>query len=235
VGLALPTSREAFRDLVSGLDLTSEAGREQFTVLMSVAGAYAELNPVLEETAAAVDKMAEAFAAAMQGLAKDASGLEVQLLRAGGNEPGARALERTQYLAGVGEVSPEQLGAIAAAYDYNQALRDQITALEAAANATQQAAQRAAEVDAERAGLERQVLQLQGDTAAIRQIERAALDESNRAIYDRITALQDEATAAEKAAQAERDAARATEQAAAEMRTLDAAASAQAKVLPPQA
>lgn len=236
VGLALPASREAFRDLVSGLDLTSEAGREQFTVLMSVAGAYAELNPVLEETAAAVDKMAEAFAAAMQGLAKDAAGLEVQLLRAGGNEPGARALERTQYLAGVGEVSTEQLGAIAAAYDYNQALRDQITALEAAASATQQAAQRAAEVDAERAGLERQVLQLQGDTAAIRQIERAALDESNRAIYDRINALQDEATAAEQAAQAERDAARATEQAAAELRTLDAAASAQAKrVLSPQA
>ncbi|MBP6675001.1 MAG: hypothetical protein KAY54_01675 [Burkholderiaceae bacterium] len=236
VGLALPNSREAFRDLVSGLDLTSEAGREQFTVLMSVAGAYAELNPVLEETAAAVDKMAEAFAAAMQGLAKDAAGLEVQLLRAGGNEPGARALERTQYLAGVGEVSTEQLGAIAAAYDYNQALRDQITALEAAASATQQAAQRAAEVDAERAGLERQVLQLQGDTAAIRQIERAALDESNRAIYDRINALQDEATAAEQAAQAERDAARATEQAAAELRTLDAAASAQAKrVLSPQA
>lgn len=218
VGLALPDSREAFRDLVSGLDLTTDAGREQFTTLMSVAGAFAELNPIVEETAAAVDKAAEAFADAMQGLAADAASLEVQLLRAGGNTTGARALERSQFLAGVGEVSPEQLGAIAAAYDYNQALRDQITALEDAATAAEQAAQRTAEVESERAGLERQLLQAQGDTAAIRAIERAALDETNRAIYDRITALQDEATAA------------------ADRRAVDAAASAQARrVLSPQA
>lgn len=44
----------------------------------------------------------------------------------------------------------------------------------------------------ERADLEKQLLQFQGDTAALRAHERNALDESNRALYDRIQALQDE-------------------------------------------
>lgn len=209
VGLAVPNSREAFRDLVSGLDLTSEAGREQFAVMMNVAGAFAELNPIIEETAAAVSKAAEAFANAMQGLAADAASLEVDLLRASGNAAAARALERSQYLAGVGDVSPEQLGAIAAAYDYNQALREQITALEDAATAAEEAAQRAAEVESERAGLQRQLLDLQGDTAAIRALEREALDESNRSLYDQITALQDLKTAADESARAAERAAKA--------------------------
>ena len=52
------------------------------------------------------------------------------------------------------------------------------------------------------------MLELQGDTAAIRALERAALDESNRALYDQITALQDTQAAAQAAASASADAAR---------------------------
>lgn len=48
----------------------------------------------------------------------------------------------------------------------------------------------------ERAGLERELLEVMGDTEAIRALERAQLDESNRALYDRINALKDEAAIA---------------------------------------
>lgn len=44
----------------------------------------------------------------------------------------------------------------------------------------------------ERYGLETQLLQLQGNTAALRAREREKLDESNRALYDQIKALEDQ-------------------------------------------
>ena len=61
---------------------------------------------------------------------------------------------------------------------YRQALEDQ-------ANAAQRIAD-------ERAGLEKQLLELQGDTAALREREIAALDPSNQALQRRINALADE-------------------------------------------
>lgn len=60
----------------------------------------------------------------------------------------------------------------------------------------------AADILAERQGLERQLLELQGDTAAIRALERDALDQSNRALYDQIKALEDQKDAADAAAEA---------------------------------
>lgn len=58
------------------------------------------------------------------------------------------------------------------------------------------------QVMSERAQLETQLLQLQGDTAELRRRERDALHESNRALYDRLVALEDERAAAEAASQA---------------------------------
>jgi len=66
----------------------------------------------------------------------------------------------------------------------------------------QQLAQLYATVMQERAGLEMQLLQLQGNTVEIRRREREALHESNRAIYDQIKALEDQKTANEDAAEA---------------------------------
>jgi hypothetical protein len=65
----------------------------------------------------------------------------------------------------------------------------------------QQLAQLYATVMQERAGLEMQLLQLQGNTVEIRKRERDALHESNRAIYDQIRALEDQKTANEDAAE----------------------------------
>lgn len=54
----------------------------------------------------------------------------------------------------------------------------------------------------ERAGLERQLLELQGDTAALRKLELEALDPSNRALQELIWSLQDAGKAAEQTANA---------------------------------
>jgi tape measure domain-containing protein len=116
VGLAVPATRDAFRDLVEAQDLTTEGGRSAFAALLEVSGAFAELTP-------ASGKLAETL--------KDA-----------------------------------------------------------------------AAIAQERAALEERLLGLQGDTAVLRERERAALDESNRALYDQIAALEAQAAAADAAAQA---------------------------------
>ncbi len=61
-------------------------------------------------------------------------------------------------------------------------------------------AKSAADIASERADLQRQLLELQGDTAALRALQLAKLDASNRALQEEIWALQD-AQAAAKAAQ----------------------------------
>jgi hypothetical protein len=67
--------------------------------------------------------------------------------------------------------------------------------------AAQDAASAAAIAD-ERLGLERRLMELRGDTAALRALELAALDASNRALQTQIWALEDEAKAASEAAAA---------------------------------
>ncbi|PZQ21242.1 MAG: hypothetical protein DI569_12500 [Sphingopyxis macrogoltabida] len=60
-------------------------------------------------------------------------------------------------------------------------------------------AKSAADILSERQDLEKQLLELQGNTAAIREMELAQLDESNRALQQQIWALQDAQEAADAA------------------------------------
>lgn len=62
-------------------------------------------------------------------------------------------------------------------------------------------AKSAADILSEREDLQRQLLEAQGDTAAIRALQLAALDESNRALQEQIWALQDAKEAADAAEQ----------------------------------
>ena len=80
----------------------------------------------------------------------------------------------------------------------NRALKEHYYALmdEAAA------AQKAAQVKAEGQSIERDILSLQGDTAALRALELAGLDPANRALKEHYYALLDEKNAAEAAAAA---------------------------------
>lgn len=79
-GLQLPASREAFRSLVEAQDLTTQAGRESFTALMGVAGAFAQITPSVEDLAeaqkAAADAAAQAAEKIRQMAEQIASGLD---------------------------------------------------------------------------------------------------------------------------------------------------------------
>jgi hypothetical protein len=203
----LPESREAFRAIAESIDTTTTEGQKLFAQLVGLSGAFAELVPATEglgESAAeAAVRMAEAGQRVLNDLAKQREQLEVQLLRAQGNGGAADARARELALTGL---SPADSLAAGAAYDFNRALEAQIALLNEAARASEQAAQaeqqRLRAVASERAGLERRLLEAQGDTAAIRALELAALDATNRVLLERLFVLEDVAAAEALAQQA---------------------------------
>ena len=203
VGLTLPTTRDGFRELVEAQNLNTEAGRAGYTTLLSVADAFAGVVPASTAAAEAVTQIS----ARLESLKKENLDLQDQYDQL----TLSQAAYRDQLVAGYS--AEEQ-----AAARVNFAIQDKIAAYgaeqkaasDAAAAAAQiasAAAAKAKEVADQRAGLEQQILQLEGNTAALRKIELAGLDDSNQALQLRINALKDEATAAQAAAQAASDAA----------------------------
>lgn len=135
----------------------------------------------------AVDNLREKFDSAKTSLADTGHSLAIDLVRATGDEMAAQRMEREQYLAGFADLTAEEQRHLAVLYDQNQAIRDQITAIE-----------KANQVAEQKAGLERQWLDLAGDTAAIRALELATIDPANRALQESLWARQDELAAVEK-------------------------------------
>lgn len=174
----LPSSIQEYKRLVDAQDATTEAGKRQRDGLLALVPQFAAYLDSIKQAQDAIDSQRY--------------GLETTLLGLQGNTVALRDRERS------------------ALDETNRALYDKITALQDA-NAAQQAADQAAAArkqaeDAvinERAGLDKQLLQLQGNTAALRELERASLNGTNRALYDQIKALEDSKTAAQAAAQAE--------------------------------
>jgi hypothetical protein len=226
---------------VQGVDTSTEAGQKLYAQLVGLSGAFADLVPATaalgDNAAEAAERIAEAGRRALESLGQSRQQLEVELLRAQGNEAGALARDRANTLArSTAGLNATDTAAVTAALTYNNALQDQITALRAASEAqrtaeqaakqAQEAAERLAQqaiedaqrradaILSERTGLEDRLLQLQGDTAALRARELAGLDSSNRALLERIFALQDAQTAEQAAAEATRQAADAAAQAA---------------------
>lgn len=235
VGVAMPASRDAFRQLVEAQDRNTDSGRKAYATLLQLAPAFAALVPAAEsaadaaaklaaDAAAAAAKMVEAGRRVLADLTAEQGGLQVELLRAQGNLTAAADLARQQALAKlVDGLSEADAAAATAAYDYNLALRGQIDALVAAKDAAEQAAQaeasRTAAVASQRDGIQAQIDQLLGNTEAIRARELAGLDESNKALMERYYQLLDQkaaedaaARASEQAAQAAAEAARAADQ-----------------------
>lgn len=58
LNLAMPTTREGFRDLVEAQDLTTTAGQQTFVALMNVQGAFADLTPAMNAAATAAEALA---------------------------------------------------------------------------------------------------------------------------------------------------------------------------------
>jgi tape measure domain-containing protein len=144
------------------------------------------------EAAAEAARAQQLLADAMAATASERKSLEMQLLQAQGNTAKIREIER--------ESINESNRAI---YDQIRALEDQRAATEKAAQAQAEANAKLQAIASERASLQDQLDQLLGNTEILRARERAALDESNRAIYDQIKALRDQKEAAELAAQAQ--------------------------------
>lgn len=223
LGITMPATREAYRALVEAQDLNTDAGRAAYAQLLQLAPAFAALVPATQDlsqasndaadsVAQAAAKMAEAGRKVLADLASQQGDLQVQLLRAQGDVTAAAALERQQAIAKLTEgLSASDAAAAIAAYDLNAALKAQVDATNAAATAAQQAAQAEAQrqqaIANERAGLQNQLDQLLGNTAAIRERELAALDPANRELQERLYKLQDEQAAQQAAAQAAAEAA----------------------------
>lgn len=199
----VPTSREAFRklaeDLVTDTGLMTEESQKTFAGLMSLSEVFAELIPATESLVEAQRSAAD--------IAQERANLERQLLQLQGDTATLRAQD------------------LSALDESNQALQQQIWALQDQAAAAREAetANRALEqaqkaISNERYNLETQLLNVQGDTAALRARELDKLDESNRAIQLQIWAIEDQKAAAELAAQAQAEASRAQEDAIEEAR-----------------
>jgi len=64
---SIPNTRDEFKKLVDGFDLTSEAQAKQFVSLMQLGDAFALVHPATEDTADAAKKAAEALAEVNKG------------------------------------------------------------------------------------------------------------------------------------------------------------------------
>lgn len=131
---------------------------------------------------------AEEEAKKAEEIAKQRAELEIALMKAQGDAAGALAAERKKELA-------EMDASL-------RALQEQVWAAEDLAAAQE----RAREIAREREDIEVEIMRLLGDEAGALVIERqrelAELDESNRALKERVYALQDEAAAMERLAEA---------------------------------
>lgn len=174
---------QSLTDALAGLGIDAvPATREAYRALVESQDLTTESG---RKTYAALISLSGAFASVTRdatSIASERYGLETRLLQLQGDTAALRERE------------------ISTLDQSNQALQRQIWALEDATAAANAAAQAAAAVASERYSLETRLLQLQGDTAALRERELAALDPSNQALQLQIWALEDQAAANERAA-----------------------------------
>lgn len=123
VGIEMPRTREEFRALVEANIALGDGGAKTVSAMLGVSEAFASVVPAAAKASEAVS---EAVSQAMQGLLDDRPKLQAELLRAGGDEAGSQAALRD--IATMGYTDAEK-----AAWDYNNALRQQINALDEAA------------------------------------------------------------------------------------------------------
>lgn len=173
LGLSSVKTRDQFKAVVSSLDLTTEAGAKEFTSLMALADAFAQVHP-------ATDAVAEALAQTNKGYQDQIDAL----LKASMSADQVRTLE------------------IAGMDASTIALYDRLHALQAESTATQAATQRAEAVASERKTLQDQLDELTMSSAQLLEKQRSALDASNQSIFDQIQAVKAQQSAAEAAAEA---------------------------------
>lgn len=257
----MPSSTAELRRMVEAQDLTTQRGRDVYATLLTLSGEFAELDRIGRELNQTQSGMSDAARGELQNLRA-----QMQTLRAQSQgQDAVRALELSRLqsdearnvqqniwaltdrmnrlaeqtraaeaamrereglegriLQLTGNTAAIRQRELAALDPSNRELQKRIWALEAEAERQQ----RLQAVADERSGLERQLLELQGKTGAIRRLELAALDPANRALQERIWALQDAAEREARIAQqaeerAQRQAAIADERAGLDRRILE--------------
>lgn len=131
-------TREQFRDFVNTAASNPELYADALDLanyLSPIFGAFEEQAPVVQEVANVVDELTQAYQNAVKSLTGDRDSLAVEVLRAQGNEAGAKALERTQYLAQFAGLDAARLKEIETLYDGNVATRAYIQGIKDAAQA----------------------------------------------------------------------------------------------------
>jgi phage-related minor tail protein len=227
-GLRLPASTQQYRALVEAQNLSTDSGRKAYAMLLQLAPAFAGVTGQLEQTyAAAISAGKPQTLAGLQGdVEKQFAAAQATLY--GGVEKTLKLVIGTFSIWGqtFARVErkwvdvPIRLAAslpktidefekLVSAQDQTteagkkarQALMDMAPAFVQLIQAQEQAK---AAIAQQRQGLQDQLDTLLGNTAALRARERAALDESNRALYDQIQALKDSQAAAQAATEAEK-------------------------------
>ena len=217
---AIPGTNESFRALVESVDTSTDSGKALFNGLISLSGAFAQLHPLVVSVEEVVESLDDALASlrasganrTVQQIASNMLSLEEQVFQL--SNAGDTAALRQHTLDGLSDVQDAATGlserglqslvwslqdSAQAASEAEKAAETLATTLEQAAAAAAAAAEKIAQ---EHDGLWRQWLTANEDTAALRALDLAALDPSNRALQLRIWAFEDEKTAAEIAAQA---------------------------------
>lgn len=131
--------RDGIRAFVNSLaDQDPKAYRDAMDLANYLAPAFAAVEaqaPVVQELATVVDELTQAYQNAVKSLTADRDSLAVEVLRAQGNEKGAKALERSQYLAQFAGLDEARRKEIETLYDGNMATRAYIQGIKDAAQA----------------------------------------------------------------------------------------------------
>jgi len=214
----IPKTKDEFKNLVEGLDLSKESGQKLYAGLMALQDAFAQVHAseksaedVLNERTDLQNQLDQLTMSSTQLLAKQRNALDAsnqalfdQVQAA--QKSAAVLTERNglqdqldQLTMTSTQLAEKQRAALDSS---NQALFDQV-----------HMAQHASDVQKERAGLQTQLDQLTLSSSELLQQQRDALDESNRSLFDQVQAAQAASEAAKSSAAAQAAAAAALAQA----------------------
>lgn len=197
VGIEMPRTREEFRALVEANIALGDGGAKTVSTMLGLSEAFAAVVPA---AVAASDALESVVTKTMQGLLEERTKLQAEVLRAGGDEDGYNAAMRTLSTSGYTDAER-------AAWDYNESLRVQVQALDAAAQVNKTLADERLRLDAE-------LLRASGDEAgykaALRDTATSGHTDAARAAWDYNDAIRRQIEALDEVAQLQQSLAEAT-------------------------
>jgi hypothetical protein len=199
LGLAAPQTAEQFRQLVEGLMSAVASGvtgsAEQLAGVLATQGDIFTIDQYNQAEAAAALRQAQSEAEAAR---REAEAVAAEAARRAEQIANQRYAIETRILELQGNTNALRARELALLDPTNRALQEMVFSLEDSATRaeevatkTEEAARKAEEIASERYSLETQILQLQGNTNALRDRELALLDPTNRALQQMVWGLED--------------------------------------------